>query len=336
VKVAAPAARDAVLAAVTAVTGHPPEVLRLDADFEEDLGIRPAAVPEILRRAATALHAPMPPVPPARTLRALAEALTEEAPASAAAFQGKVAFVTGSGHGIGRMLVRELAARGAAVVVNSFHSRDRGEATAAELVAAGHEAVHLWGSVAQPRHLDEMFDRIRERYGVLDVFINNASNGLIAPLEHVTPEHWERSYRTNVIALHQGALRAAALMTRGGDIASLTSPAAQKCTQLFGCQGTIKAAVEGLLRYLAAELGPRGIRVNAIAPGPIYGELLDRYPESSRLIRLWESISPERRLRTETEVARFVCRYLTDRTLPLSGAVVLADSGVTLPMQAYR
>jgi NAD(P)-dependent dehydrogenase (short-subunit alcohol dehydrogenase family) len=209
-------------------------------------------------------------------------------------------------------------------------------ATAAELVAEGRTAVHLWGSVARPRHLDEMFDQIRERFGVLDIFVNNASNGLIAPLEYVTPEHWEKSYRTNVIALHQGALRAAELMTRGGDIASLTSPAAQKCTQLFGCQGTIKAAVEGLLRYLAVELAPRGIRVNAVAPGPIYGELLDRYPESSRLIRLWESISPERRLRTEKEVAQFMVRYLTDQTLPLSGTVVLADSGVTIPMQAYR
>ena len=329
-------AAEAVLTAVTEVTGHPRAILRLDADLEEDLGIRLGARPEILRRAAAALGVPVPAAPEARTLGALAAALAEGVGTRRGALEGKVAFVTGSGHGIGRVLVRELAALGAAVVVNSFHSRDRGEATTAELVAEGRTAVHLWGSVAQPRHLDEMFDHIRERFGVLDIFVNNASNGLIAPLEHVTPEHWEKSYRTNVIALHQGAMRAAELMTRGGDIASLTSPAAQKCTQLFGCQGTIKAAVEGLLRYLAAELSPRGIRVNAIAPGPIYGELLDRYPESSRLIRLWESISPERRLRTEKEVAQFLVRYLTDKTLPLSGTVVLADSGVTIPMHAYR
>jgi NAD(P)-dependent dehydrogenase (short-subunit alcohol dehydrogenase family) len=330
------AAADALLAAVTEVTGHPRALLALDADLEDDLGIRAGSRPEILRRAAEALGARVPEAQGARTLRALADALAGRADARPGLLAGKVAFVTGSGHGIGRMLVRELASHGAAVVVNSFHSRDRGEATTAELVAEGHAALHLWGSVAQPRHLDEMFDRIRERFGVLDIFVNNASNGLIAPLEYVTPEHWEKSYRTNVIALHQGALRAAELMTRGGDIASLTSPAAQKCTQLFGCQGTIKAAVEGLLRYLAVELGPRGIRVNAIAPGPIYGELLDRYPESSRLIRLWESISPERRLRTEKEVAQFMARYLTDPTLPFSGSVVLADSGVTIPMQAYR
>jgi enoyl-[acyl-carrier protein] reductase III len=330
------AAIEAVLAAVTEVTGHPRPVLRLEADLEADLGIRLGFRAEILRRAAATLEVPVPSAPEARTLQALADALGPGMAAAHAALEGKVAFVTGSGHGIGRVLVRELAALGASVVVNSFHSRDRGEATTAELVAEGRTAIHLWGSVAQPRHLDEMFRQIRERFGVLDIFVNNASNGLIAPLENVTPEHWEKSYRTNVIALHQGALRAAELMTRGGDIASLTSPAAQKCTQLFGCQGTIKAAVEGLLRYLAVDLAPRGIRVNAIAPGPIYGELLDRYPESVRLIRLWESISPERRLRTETEVARFLARYLTDPTLPIMGTVVLADSGVTIPMQAYR
>jgi enoyl-[acyl-carrier protein] reductase III len=327
---------EAVLTAVTEVTGHPREILRLEADLEAGLGIRPGSRPEILRRAAAKLEVPVPSAPHARSLQALADSLSREMPDARPPLEGKVAFVTGSGHGIGRMLVRELAGLGASVVVNSFHSRDRGEATTAELVSEGRTAVHLWGSVAQPHHLDEMFRQIRERFGVLDIFVNNASNGLIAPLEMVSPEHWEKSYRTNVIALHQGALRAAELMTRGGDIASLTSPAAQKCTQLFGCQGTIKAAVEGLLRYLALELSPRGIRVNAIAPGPIYGELLDRYPESSRLIRLWESISPERRLRTEKEVAQFLVRYLTDKTLALSGTVVLADSGVTIPMHAYR
>lgn len=330
------AAADALLAAVADVTGHPRDRLRLDADLEDDLGIRASALPEILGRAAATLGVRVPHPQGARTLRALAFALVGGADERPGALAGKVAFVTGSGHGIGKALVREMAAQGAAVVVNSFHSRDRGEATTAELVAEGRTALHLWGSVAQPRHLDDMFRQIRERFGVLDVFVNNASNGLIAPLEHVTPEHWEKGYRTNVIALHQGALLAADLMTRGGDILSLTSPAAQKCTQLFGCQGTIKAAVEGLIVYLGAELGPRGIRVNAIAPGPIYGELLNRYPESARLIRVWESISPERRLRTEKEVAQFVLRYLTDRTLPLSGTVVLADSGVTIPMQAYR
>ena len=326
---------EAVLAAVAAVTGHSRAVLRLDADLE-DLGIRRTAVPEIERLAATALGVEAPVSSEARTLQAIVDGLTRGREPRRLPLEGKVAFVSGSGHGIGKMLVRELASLGAAVVVNSFHSRDRGEATTAELRAEGRTALHLWGSVAQPRQLDGMFDRIRERFGVLDIFVNNASNGLIAPLDQVTPEHWEKSYRTNVMALHQGALRAAELMTRGGDIASLSSPAAHRCTPLFGCQGTIKAAMEALLRYLAAELAPRGIRVNAIAVGPIYGELLDRYPESSRLIRLWEGISAERRLRTEREVAQFLVRYFLDRTLAVSGSVVTADQGVTIPMEAYR
>jgi enoyl-[acyl-carrier protein] reductase III len=328
-------AAEAVLAAVTETSGHPREILRLDVDLEE-LGIRRAFVAGILRRAAAALGVGVPPAAEPRTLQGIVDVLTRGTEARPLPLEGKVAFVTGSGHGIGKMLVRELASLGAAVVVNSFHSRDRGEATTAELLAEDRTALHLWGSVAQPRQLDEMFDRIRERFGVLDIFVNNASNGLIAPLEQVTPEHWEKSYRTNVMALHQGALRAAELMTRGGDIASITSPAAHRCTPLFGCQGTIKAATEALLRYLAAELAPRGIRVNAIAVGPIYGELLARYPESSRLIRLWEGISPERRLRTEREVVLFMARYLTDRTLAVSGSVVTADQGVTIPMEAYR
>src|SRR4029077_14035970 len=166
----------------------------------------------------------------------------------------KVAFITGSGHGLGKVMALQFAALGARLVVNSFHSRSRGEETAAALNAAGHETVHLWGSVANPKHLDGMFDEIESRFGMLDIFINNASNGFLGPLEYLSPTLWERGYRTNVIAFHQGALRAANLMTRGGHMLMVTTPAAHRCVENFGCQAAIKAAAESLVRYLASEL----------------------------------------------------------------------------------
>src|SRR5260370_1413183 len=128
-----------------------------------------------------------------------------------------------------------------------------------------------------------MFDEIAGRFGRLDIFIQNASNGYLGPLEYATPEHWEKSYRTNVVSLHQGALRAADLMREGGQIAALTTPAAQRCTPLFGLQGSVKAAIESLVRYLAVELAPRGIRVNSFAPGAIYGEGVDADPPGCEL-----------------------------------------------------
>src|SRR5205085_1505679 len=136
---------------------------------------------------------------------------------------GKVALVTGSGHGLGRAIAAQLARLGATVVVNSFHSRQRGEDATAEIVAAGGKAVHLWGSVTNPAHLGQIFGQIDSRFGGLDFFVSNASNGILAPVKDISPDHWDRAFRTNVIALHQIALLAAERMRRrgGGKIVAL-------------------------------------------------------------------------------------------------------------------
>lgn len=330
----APGRAFAALVEVLGTMGLPVSSLRPGALLEDDLGLRPARREEARRLAAERLGVEPPRDGGERTLADLAGALEGEPAASAGgSLADRVAFVSGSGHGLGKCLAAELASRGATVVVNSFHSRDRGEATTAEICAAGRRAVHIWGSVANPRHLDAIFQEIEHRFGRLDVFIQNASNGYLGPLEHATPEHWERSYRTNVVSLHQGALRAADLMKDGGSIAALTTPAAQRCTPLFGLQGPIKAAIEALVRYLALELAPRGIRVNSFAPGAIYGELLLRYPESSRLIPTWEALTAGLRLCTEEEVARSIVHFMTDPGLEASGSVVLSDAGLSKTMQ---
>ena len=238
-----------------------------------------------------------------------------------------MAFVTGSGHGLGKAIAQLLAESGAEVVVNSFHSRDRGEETAAEIVAAGGKAVHLWGSVAQPEQLKGLFAEIERRHGHLDFFVSNASNGIIAPLDQVTPEQWERAFRTNVVALHQGALHAARLMKPrgGGRIVCLSSPGAHQYIDQFGCMGPIKAALESLTRYLAVDLGSHNIQVNCVSAGPVYGDLLNHYPDHQRLIPYWESITPGQRLGNEQSIARVVRFLLSPESAMMNGSVVLVD-----------
>lgn len=143
-------------------------------------------------------------------------------------FAGKVALVSGSGRGLGKAVADYLADRGASVVVNSFHSRARGDETAAAIVARGGEASHVWGSMAKAEHVGELFDEIERSHGGLDFFVSNASNGMLARLEDLTSEHWEKAFRTNVVGLHRAALRARALMRQrgGGKILTLSSPAA--------------------------------------------------------------------------------------------------------------
>jgi NAD(P)-dependent dehydrogenase (short-subunit alcohol dehydrogenase family) len=242
-------------------------------------------------------------------------------------FAGRIALVTGSGHGLGKVIARQLACWGATVVVNSFHSRQRGEETTAEILASGGQAVHLWGSVANSGQLERIFGEIDQRFGNLDFFISNASNGVLAPLTDVTPEHWDRAFRTSVIALQQGSLRAADLMRRrgGGKIVAISSNGSQRYLDYFGCMGPVKAAVECLVRYLAVELGVDNIQVNAVAAGPIYGELLDKYPDYDKLRPRWEAVVPRKRLNDEQEVADAVMFLLT--TSGMTGSVLAIDAG---------
>jgi enoyl-[acyl-carrier protein] reductase III len=325
-------------------------VLRQKYDLPAVLGIPPeelrsiGSIAEALRRyLATVEPALAPATAPAPAPPASAPAAVMAPPAGVAAqsfaalmpqlkpFAGKVALVTGSGRGLGKDIACYLAELGASVVVNSFHSRQQGIATAEEIQAAGGEAVHCWGSVANVDHVDALFGEIESRFGGLDFFVSSASNGMLARLEDITPEHWEKAFRTNVVGLHQSALRAARLMRRrgAGKIITLSSPAAHGYVDYFGCMGAVKAAVESLTRSLAIELARDGIQVNCVSPGPVYGELLDKWPESRRLVAQWEANTAYGRLCEARDVSHFVAYLLSDAVKLFTGSVLVMDGGIS-------
>ncbi len=241
---------------------------------------------------------------------------------------GRVALVTGSGRGVGRTIARLLAHRGATVIVNSFHSREQGEQTAAEINAGDGTAVHIWGSVANPDHVDEMFRQIEKRFG-LDILVCNASDGRIGSFLELTPEDWERAFRTNVSGHHQCAVRAAELMRPrgGGSIVTMSAVGAHQFVDGLGSQGVVKAAVESLTRYLACELGPSGIRANCVAGGPVYGELLAKFPEARAAQSHWETMTPDGELCTPMDLAHTIAFLVSDEARGINGAVWMVDHG---------
>ena len=214
---------------------------------------------------------------------------------------------------------------------NSFHSRQRGIETTDEIKARGGEARHIWGSMANPEHVDAIFNEIEATYGGLDFFISNASNGMLARLEDITVEHWEKAFRTNIVGLHQGALRAVAMMKKrgGGKIITLSSPASQGYVDYFGCMGAVKAAVESLTRSMAVEFAPYNIQVNCVSPGPVYGELMHKWPESERLIPQWERNTPYERLCEARDVSHFIAYLLSEPVKLFTGSVLVLDGGIS-------
>ncbi len=323
-------------------------VLRERYDLPPQIGIPPeelktiGSIARALRRylSTAAAAAPaievevVPPPAPAPIVAEIAPVAAQSFAALTPAlkpFAGKVALVTGSGRGLGKDIAGYLAELGATVVVNSFHSREQGIRTAAEIQDAGGEAMHVWGSVANPDHVDTIFREVEERYGALDFFVSSASNGMLARLEDITVEHWEKAFRTNVVGLHQSAMRAAKLMRKrgGGKIITLSSPAAHGYVDYFGCMGAVKAAVESLTRSLAIELAKDNIQVNCVSPGPVYGELLQKWPESERLVKQWEGNTAYGRLCEARDVSHFVAYLLSEPVKLFTGSVLILDGGIS-------
>jgi NAD(P)-dependent dehydrogenase (short-subunit alcohol dehydrogenase family)/acyl carrier protein len=260
-----------------------------------------------------------------------------EPAAAARPLSGRVALVTGSGRGIGRTIARLLAHRGATVIVNSFHSREQGEQTAADINAEGGRAVHIWGSVANADHVDEMFRQVEKQFG-LDILVCNASDGRIGSFLELTAEDWQRAFQTNVAGHHQSAVRAAELMRLrgGGSIVTMSAVGAHQFVDGLGCQGVVKAAVESLTRYLACALGPSGIRVNCVAGGPVYGELLAKFPDARAAQSRWESMTPDGELCTAMDLAQTIAFLVSDEARGINGAVWTVDHGFSATAEGQR
>lgn len=186
---------------------------------------------------------------------------------------GKVALVTGASKGIGAEIARALAAEGAAVVVNYATSRTGADKVVADIQSAGGKAVAVQGDFSKPADITRVFAETKKQYGRLDVLVNNAGVYDFKPLEAVTPEHFHRQFDLNVLGLVLATQEAAKLFgDAGGSVINVGSVAGKAAIPGGSVYSATKAAVDAITRSLAAELGPRKIRVNSLNPGMVATE----------------------------------------------------------------
>jgi 3-oxoacyl-[acyl-carrier protein] reductase len=186
---------------------------------------------------------------------------------------GKVAVVTGASKGIGAAIARQLAAEGAAVVVNYSSSKDGADRVVAEITGSGGKAVAVQADVAKEADVRRLFADAKKAFGRLDVLVNNAGVYEFLPLEAVTAEHFHRQFNLNVLGLILATQEAAKLFgPEGGSVINISSVVATAAPPNSSVYSATKAAVDAVTRSLAKELGPRKIRVNAINPGMVETE----------------------------------------------------------------
>ncbi len=250
-------------------------------------------------------------------------------------FSGKTALVTGSGRGIGRASALHLARNGADVIINFFRNRTPAENTAAEIEKMGGRVLLVKANVGDLNDLNLLFDEIDQAFGGLDILIHNAASGYNHPALAQKPKGWEWTMNINARSLLFAAQRAVPLMERhgGGSIVSISSPGSSRVLPDYVVVGASKAALEALTRYLAVELSPRNIIVNAVAPGIVDTDALNHFDalQSGEVIQKAVAATPAGRLVTAEDVAGVVGFLCTPAASMIRGQVIVVDGGYTLP-----
>ncbi|MFO8143502.1 MAG: SDR family oxidoreductase [Dehalococcoidales bacterium] len=250
---------------------------------------------------------------------------------------GKVALVTGSSRGIGREIALRLAREGADVVVNYFRRREAAEQTAQEIEGYGVKATIIRANVGDPEKIGEMFDAVAAKHGRLDIFISNAASGLPRNALDLDAKVWQWTMDINARSFLLGAQRAAGLMEeRGGKIVAITSLGSRLVWPGYTAIGISKATLEAVVRYMAVELAPRNICVNAVGASLI--------PTGAGLLYLKAALggdmssvpkTPAGRLVAPEDVAGVVAFLCGEDSFMIRGQTIIVDGGMSLALVSY-
>lgn len=187
--------------------------------------------------------------------------------------EGKVAIITGASKGIGAGIARAFAGEGASVVVNYASDKASAENIVNEIIAKGGKAIAAYADVSKETEVKNMFEKAHAAFGRLDILVNNAGVFKSIPIEEISVEEFNRHYSINVLGNLLATREAVKYFgEKGGSIINMTSVVSEKGVPTYSIYSGTKGAVQSMTHALAAELGPKKIRVNAIAPGAIETE----------------------------------------------------------------
>jgi len=247
--------------------------------------------------------------------------------------EGKLALVTGGGRGIGRACALELAARGADVLVNYLRNGDAAEETAEAVRALGRRAEIIRAHVGDPDRVDRMFGEIADRWGYLDILVNNAASGVIRSVRDLDVKHWDWTMNINARGAWLCAKAAVPLMDgRGGRIVGVSSLGSGRVIPDYVAVGVSKAALESLTRYLAVELAPNGIAVNIVSGGLVETDALTHFPRKDAMLGDARSRTPAGRMVQPEDLARVVAFLCGPGGEMIRGQVLVVDGGFSLPI----
>ena len=246
-------------------------------------------------------------------------------------YTNKVVLVTGGTSGIGKTTAIAFADAGARVVLTGRREKE-GLEVVAEIKKTGGTAAYIRTDVAKEADVVKAVDFVLSTHGRLDVAFNNAGVEIVGPLDQVTEEQYRRTFDINVWGVLNAMKHevAAMLKSGGGSIVNVSSIAGHIGLAQASIYVATKHAVEGLTKAIAVEFAKQGIRVNAVAPGAIDTEMVDRFAGREEDVRNWLiSQHPVGRLGTAEEIAAAVLYLTSDAAKFTTGTILAVDGGWT-------
>jgi enoyl-[acyl-carrier protein] reductase III len=246
----------------------------------------------------------------------------------------KVALVTGSSRGVGKAIAIELAKEGYDLVINYARSKSAALETVEEIEKLGRKALLVKANVGDVDKIKHLFEEIRNTYGRLDVFISNAASGVLRPAMELEETHWNWTMNINSKALLFCAQEAAKLMEQGGGgkIVSLSSLGSIRVLENYTTVGVSKAAVEALTRYLAVELSPKNIVVNAVSGGALDTDALKHFPNREEMLEDARKNTPAGRMVEIDDMVKAVKFLVSDGASMIRGQTLIVDGGRSLTL----
>jgi 3-oxoacyl-[acyl-carrier protein] reductase len=240
--------------------------------------------------------------------------------------KNKTAIVTGAGKGIGAAIARRLAQEGCAVAVNYARDEAAARQVVQDIEQAGGKAVAVQADVGDPAGMPALFDAAEAAFGLVDLLINNAGMMRLSPVADATDADFDDHCAINLGGTFRGMREGAKRLRDGGRIISVSSSVVGFYQPDYGLYAATKAGIEALTHVLAKELGPRGITVNAIAPGPVETDFFMR-GKSEELVASITRMIPLGRLGRPDDIADAVAFLAGPESRWINGQTIRANGG---------
>lgn len=245
-------------------------------------------------------------------------------------FKGKVALVTGGSRGVGKAISTKLAGEGADVIINYFRKKSTAQETAKEIEKKGVRVHLIKANLAEADKIDEMFAEIEREFGRLDILINNAASGVARPALELDARGWDWTMDVNAKAVLLCAQHAARLMKDGGKIVNISSLGSHMVMPVYTAVGVSKAALEALTKYLAIEMAPLGICVNAVSASAVLTEALKIYATAQGLGDSVIQTTPAGRMVAPEDIADAVAFLCSEQSYMIRGQIIVVDGGYSV------